>query len=147
MAGTVDVAWSRSVVQELLDHIARNLTPHLPQDLVLLAAPGQLVLASFADGPAHTVATTTVGPLEPIGMNDLELVTRRLLDDAQDLVVSHLYRPWPVVPDGAGLYAWSALSHGCLELGFCTQVASEENRLPLPPFTLPDEPRGTRSAG
>jgi hypothetical protein len=89
MAGA---AWSRNVAQELADHIARGLGPLLPQHLMLLAVPGQLVLASTADGPARPVATTTVQLPEQITPDDLEFVAHRLLDDAQDLVVSHLYR-------------------------------------------------------
>jgi hypothetical protein len=39
MTGAADVTWSRSVVHELLDHIAQNLTPLLPPRLALLTAP------------------------------------------------------------------------------------------------------------
>jgi hypothetical protein len=147
MAGEVDAAWSRSVVQELLDHIARGLAPLLPQHLVLLAAPGQLVLASTTDGLARTVATTSVDLMGHVGPDDLGFVAHRLLDDAQDLVVSHLHRPWPTAPDGAGLYAWSDASDRGIELGFCTQASPGENLLPLPAFVVPDEPGGVRSAG
>lgn len=142
-----DAAWSRNVAQELADHIARCLAPLLPPHLLLLAVPGQLVLASMADGPARTVATTAVHLPEQLAPHDLEFVAHRLLDDAQDLVVSHLYRPWPTAPDAAGLHAWSATSERGIELGFCAQGARNENRLPLPPFTPPDEARGVRPAG
>lgn len=137
----------RSVHFELLSHVARHLGDLLPDHLTMLAVPEQLLLASTKTGSAGTIATQSVHIPEHLDTSNIEAVAHHVLADAQDLVIEHLHEPWPTLPDGRALHAFTSVSGSSVRLGFRASAAAQEPSIALPDFILPEEPGPSRSAG
>jgi hypothetical protein len=142
-----DAAWSRSAAFALIEHIAGHLAALLPDDLVLAAAADQFVLVSTAGGVQKTVGTQALSIPEHFDVRSSEMLAHHFLADAQDLVVTHLHRPWPIAPDGRTLHAAATMTGRSVRLGFRNPEKPEELVVELPELTLPDGPGGSRVAG
>lgn len=86
---------------------------------------GPQVVLSATEGRPRVAATETPG--------------------VQDLVVTHLYTPWPLTDTGQVTYAWTELDETSLRLGFRPRDSAD--RIELLPFRVPGDPPRVVVAG
>jgi hypothetical protein len=137
----------QSIHFDLLDHVARHLSQLLPEHLVMVAAPEQLLLTSTKTGSARTIATHSVHTPERMDLSNIRIIAHHVLADAQDLVIEHLHEPWPTTTDGRSLHASTSVSGRSVRLRFHPSTSSEEQAITLPDFVLPEGSGIVRSAG
>jgi hypothetical protein len=114
---------------------------------VLAAAVDQFVIVSTAGGAQKTVGTHAISVPEHLDPRGVAVLAHHLLADAQDLVVTHLHRPWPISPDGRALHAGATLSGTSIRLGFHDSKSPDLAVVELPEMILPDRPDGSSVAG
>src|SRR6184192_258808 len=94
--------WS-ALAPDIVEHIVEQLNPLLPGHLSLLATGPQVALTKI-DGTPRLVGTFALRiPIE-IDRNGLADVAVDVLDDIQDLVISHIATPWPLTETGRGTH-------------------------------------------
>jgi len=132
------------LLPEILSHIVDQMDPLLPQRLALMAAGPQVIL-STTEGRPRVAATETPGVPDDVDRDGLAGVAAAMLDDVQDLVVTHLHTPWPLTDTDRATYAWAELDGTSLRLGFRQRDSTAG--LELPPFPVPDDPPRVVVAG
>jgi hypothetical protein len=143
---SADSAWLHQLVSEMIAHVAEHLNPLLPENKALVATGDQIILTSTATGYPKTVSSHSVRLPEHFDIGMIESVADWLLDDVQDLVITHLHEPWPLTADGRSTHAWATLDGQTIDFGF--RVSGEtENNISLPPFTIGPRPEKVLTAG
>jgi hypothetical protein len=135
--------WS-VLAPNIVEHVVSELNPLLPRHLALLAAGPQVVLTTTTGTPR------VVGTLMPripaeIDRGGLADVVADVLDDIQDLVITHLATPWPITETGKGTHPSAELVGTALMLRFSARDGIES--IELQPYEVPENPPKTVVAG
>jgi hypothetical protein len=136
-------SWT-AVLPDLQKHVIEQVDQLLPQGLALLSTGPQIVLTTTGTGPRVFASTTPGAPAE-VDRAGLADVAARLLDDAQDLVVTHLAQPWPLTETGRTTHPTAELVGTRLRIGFATRAGTDA--IVLEPYPVPEEPPEVVAAG
>ncbi|MGH8966215.1 MAG: hypothetical protein ACRDXB_12925 [Actinomycetes bacterium] len=132
------------VVPEIVRHIVAQLNPLLPPGLALLATGSQVVLSTTGQAP-QVVGTQAPRLPQVVDRRILAEVAADVLDDVQDLIISHIATPWPVTKTGKSTHASSDLAGASLALRFSSRDGSDS--IELQPYEVPAKPPNTSVAG
>jgi hypothetical protein len=134
-----------AILPDVLEHVVDQLNPLLPDDLTLMSTGGQ-VLLSMTGGRPRVVATETPGLPADLERDGVAIAAGGVLADIQDLVVTHLHRPWPVTARGTGAHPVAELRGSSLVLHF--RAGTEQaDVITLRPFPVPDDPPPVVASG
>jgi hypothetical protein len=134
-----------AVVPDMLAHIVDQLEASLPDGLALLATPHIALLTT--NGKPHVVATQVPRIPPAVTRTDLPELAVDILGDIQDLVIGHLATPWPTSGAGLGTHPVAELVGTSLTMRFAARNATEEQSIHLQPYSVPQDPPETVSAG
>lgn len=135
--------WS-VLAPDIVEHVVGQLNPLLPGHLTLLVTGPQVVLTT-TNGTPRLVGT--LAPRIPIEIDrgGLANVIADVLDDIQDLVITHLATPWPLTETGKGTHPSAELVGTALVLRFSSGDGAES--IELQPYEVPENPPKTVVAG
>jgi hypothetical protein len=106
---------------------------------------GSQIILSTTDGTPRVVGSQTPRLPSEIERSSLAPVAADVLDDVQDLVISHLATPWPLTETGKSTHASAELVGTALTLRFSPRDGSES--IALQPYEVPENPPGVVTAG
>jgi hypothetical protein len=129
---------------DVVEHVVSQLNPLLPAHLALLAAGPQVVLTT-ANGTPRVVGTLVLSTPIQIDRNGLANVAAHVLDDIQDLVITHLASPWPLTESGKTTHPSAELVGTDLFLRFSPRDGIDP--IDLQPYEVPENPPKTVVAG
>jgi hypothetical protein len=135
--------WS-VLAPDIVEHLVGQLNPLLPGHLALLVAGPQVVLTT-TNGTPRVVGTLVPRIPTEINRTGLADVVADVLDDIQDLVITHLATPWPLTETGKGTHPSAELSGTALMLRFSSRDGIES--IELQPYEVPENPPKTVVAG
>lgn len=139
--------WRLSWVGELGRHLARVLTPLLPDDRELLATGTELAIVRRTEDAPLAVAVTYPLPTPGEGAVLDAGAVATVLGEVQDEIALHLARAWPVSDSGAALTAQARPSGDAIALSFEPRSGDAEDTIVLPPFMPPPPLENARVAG
>jgi hypothetical protein len=132
---------------DIVEHVVGQLDPLLPRHLALLVAGPQVVLTTTNGTPRVVGTLVPRVPIE-IDRSGLADVVADVLDDIQDLVITHLATPWPLTESGKGTHPSAELVGTALMLRFSSRDGIELIELiELQPYEVPENPPKTVVAG
>ena len=134
-----------AVVPDMLAHIIDQLGARLPDGLALLATPH--IALSTTNGKPRVVATQVPRIPTAVARQDLADIAADILGDIQDLVIGHLATPWPLTEAGLGTHPVAELVGTSLKMRFSARNATEDESVRLQPYSVPQDPPETVSAG
>jgi hypothetical protein len=135
--------WS-VLAPNIVEHVVSQLNPLLPGHLALLVAGPQVVLTMTSGTPRVVGTLVPRIPVEIDQSNVADVVTD-VLDDIQDLVITHLATPWPLTESGKGTHPSAELVSTALMLRFSSRNWLES--IELQPYEFPEKPPKTVVAG
>jgi hypothetical protein len=141
--GVPATGWS-VLAPDIVEHAVSQLNPLLPAHLALLAAGPQVVLTT-TNGTPRVVGTLVLSMPVQIDRNGLANVVANVLDDIQDLVISHLASPWPLTESGKTTHPSAELVGTDLILRFSPRDGIDP--IELQSFEIPEDPPKSVVAG
>jgi hypothetical protein len=135
--------WS-VLAPNIVEHVVSQLNPLLPGHLALLVAGPQVVL-TMTSGTPRVVGTLVARIPVEIDQSNVADVVTDVLDDIQDLVITHLATPWPLTESGKGTHPSAEVVSTALMLRFSSRNGLES--IELQPYEFPEKPPKTVVAG
>jgi hypothetical protein len=132
------------LLPEVLAHIVEQLNAVLPEQLTLMVAGPQVVLSTTTGRP-RVIATETLTIPAEIDRAGLATSAAVMLADVQDLVVTHLRRPWPTTTADRSTYPAAELVGTSLVLRFSTR--DDADAIVLQAYSVPENPPPVVVAG
>ena len=139
--------YGRMWVSALGEHLARVITPLLPEGEELVASGSELAVMVRREGTPLRVAMSfqlpTPGPASALDAAAVEEVVR----DLQDEIAIQVAQVWPASPSGHGLHPKARSSGTAIALSFEPRSGDAAGTIVLEPFVPPPPPREARVAG
>lgn len=136
-------SWS-ALAPDIVEHVVGQLNPLLPGHLALLVTGPQVALTTI-NGTPRLVGTFALRIPVEIDRSSLANVIADVLDDIQDLVITHIATPWPLTATGKSTHPSAELLGTALTLYFSSQGGTES--IELRPYEVPENPPKTVVAG